>query len=127
MIEFPLPPLVNGDILSSDLAAAGVPTPVQVDGDRLQLMSLDESHRPVAQTVLDTHGAKAQAAADLAATERTNETTIRDKATAALADNKTFLALTSPTNAQNAAQVKALTRQVNGLIRLVLRRFDAAD
>lgn len=57
----------------------------------------------------------------------TNETTIRQQAESALAANKTFLAITSPTTAQIAAQVKALTRQNNGLIRMVLRRFEAAD
>lgn len=56
-----------------------------------------------------------------------NEATIRDRATTALGTNTTFLGIASPTNAQIAAQVKALTRQNNGLIRLVLRRFDATD
>lgn len=56
-----------------------------------------------------------------------NATAIRDKATAALDANKTFLALNNPTAAQNAAQVKALTRQVNALVRLALGRFDATD
>ena len=59
-----------------------------------------------------------------ARTESANETTIRDKATTALGTNTTFLGITSPTNAQNAAQIKALTRQVNGLIRLAIRKLD---
>lgn len=75
------------------------------------------------------------------ATARTNETTIRDRATNALAanaadiaTNDTFLAIASPTNAQLAGQVKELTRQstlqareLNALVRLVLRRFEGTD
>lgn len=53
-----------------------------------------------------------------------NEQTIRDRATQALAANATFMALASPTNAQTLAQVKALTKQLNGLIRLTVRALD---
>lgn len=56
-----------------------------------------------------------------------NEATLRSRATDALATNRTFLALTSPTNAQVSAQVKALTKQNQGLIRLLLQRFDGTD
>jgi hypothetical protein len=54
-------------------------------------------------------------ASDLTADANANavETRLRD----ALAANKTFLAIASPTNAQTLAQVKALTRQVSALIR----------
>lgn len=55
------------------------------------------------------------------------EQQIRTNADAAIDGNRTFLALASPTNAQNAAQVKALTRQVNGVLRMMLRRLDATD
>lgn len=45
---------------------------------------------------------------------------LRAKAAAALAANSTFLAVTSPTQAQAVARVQRLTRQVNALIRLLL-------
>jgi hypothetical protein len=49
-----------------------------------------------------------------------NEAQIRTKAQQALTTNATYLAIASPTTAQNTAQVKALAREVNGLIRLLL-------
>lgn len=45
-------------------------------------------------------------------------TALQAKAPGALASNATFLALGAPTNAQVLAQVQALTRQVNAMIRL---------
>ncbi len=70
---------------------------------------------------------QAQRAADAqaAVTAATNGATIRQQALAALDANATFLALATPTAAQNAAQIKALTRQNNGLIRLVLGKLDS--
>ena len=41
------------------------------------------------------------------------------KASNAIAANVTYLAIASPSNAQVAAQVRALTRQTNALMRLV--------
>jgi hypothetical protein len=43
----------------------------------------------------------------------------------ALDDNATFLAIGSPTNAQALAQIQALTRQVNAVIRLLARQLDS--
>jgi hypothetical protein len=56
-----------------------------------------------------------------------NEATIRQQAAQALATNRTFLALASPTQAQTLAEVKALARQNNGIIRLLLNQFDGTD
>ena len=56
------------------------------------------------------------------------------KASNAIAANVTYLAIASPTNAQVATQVRALTRQTNALMRLVAGMYgqhaqlqDAAD
>lgn len=56
-----------------------------------------------------------------------NVITLRQQATQAFLDNRAFLNIASPTNAQTLAQVKALTRQVNGLMRLVLSQFDGTN
>lgn len=45
---------------------------------------------------------------------------LHGKARAALDANRTYLALANPTAAQNTAQVRRLTRQVNALTRLAL-------
>jgi hypothetical protein len=55
-----------------------------------------------------------------------NEDTIRRQVATALATNTAFLAITTPTAAQNAAQVKALTRQVTALIRMQIADYREA-
>jgi hypothetical protein len=54
------------------------------------------------------------------------EKVLRARALTALDANKTYLA-TTPTQAQVVAQVAALTRQTNGLIRMVLAALDDTD
>lgn len=57
-----------------------------------------------------------------------NERQLVQRAQTALSDNATFLALGTPTAAQNAAQMKRLTRQMNALIRITLCELaDIAD
>lgn len=56
-----------------------------------------------------------------------NRRALIDKAQAALTSNDTYLARTAPTTAQNTAQVKALTRQVNALIRLTVKALDTTS
>lgn len=57
----------------------------------------------------------------------TNQRTIQGQAQSALTDNRTYLGIGSPTNVQIAAQVRALTQQMNGIIRLLLGQFDGTN
>lgn len=127
MIRFPAPTDVHGDLLAQQLADAGIPSRVAVSGQNLELMDLEESAWDAAQVVVSAHAAEARAAQAADAAEVANAATIRDRAAQALSTNSDFLALASPTNAQTLAQVKALTRQINGLIRLTLGRLDGTD
>lgn len=52
---------------------------------------------------------------------------LRAQAQAALQANRDFLAVGAPTNAQTVAQVKALTRQMNRVIRLVIGDLSGTD
>lgn len=73
-----------------------------------------------------TQGGNIVAEVDLTApTVVANAGALVAKARAALATNAAFLAIASPSNAQAVAQVQALTRQVNALIKLALD--DLAD
>lgn len=56
-----------------------------------------------------------------------NEETLQNQALQALQNNRDFLAITTPTNAQVLAQVKALSRQNNGIIRQLLGFLDGTD
>jgi hypothetical protein len=57
-----------------------------------------------------------------------NGVTLRAKAQTALTTNATFLAIANPTAAQVATQVKALTRETNVLLRLLLNALtDISD
>ena len=68
-----------------------------------------------------------QATQDAEATRNANADTLRARAQAALTANATFLALGSPTNAQTLAQVQLLTKECNGIIRLLLGVLDSTS
>lgn len=56
-----------------------------------------------------------------------NQETLHSRARSAIVANRDFLALASPSNLQNAAQVRSLTQQMNALIRLTLGQLDSTD
>lgn len=69
---------------------------------------------------------RAKTAAELERdTQAANEATIRAAMVAAVATNVNHIAIASPSVAQNTAQIKALSRQNNHLIRMALRLLDA--
>lgn len=59
-------------------------------------------------------------------TTTTNRATILQKVNTALVNNATFMGLGAPTNAQTLAQVQSLTKQVNGLVRLIANLLSTA-
>jgi len=56
-----------------------------------------------------------------------NRSTLTDRAAQALAANRVYLGLASPSAAQQRTQLDRLTRQHNALIRLVLGLLDGTD
>lgn len=60
-------------------------------------------------------------------TADTNADTIRQDARAALALNRAYIALDTPTAARTMAQTKAHARQINGIIRLLLNELEGTD
>jgi hypothetical protein len=53
-------------------------------------------------------------------TEQAVTLDLHGKARSALQANQTYLAIASPTNAQNLAQIRKLTRETSALIRLLI-------
>lgn len=53
-----------------------------------------------------------------------NAATLRTRANNALAANATYQAISAPTNPQVVAQVLLLTKECNGIIRLLLSQLD---
>ena len=74
------------------------------------------------QTISRAYTTQENADADARATAATRASNLQKIYTAmsnARANNTTFLGIASPTNAQVVAQVQALTRQNNGIMRVV--------
>lgn len=55
------------------------------------------------------------------------EQQIQDKAWAAFQANNDFLAIASPTTAQAVAQVKLLTRECNGILKMIFGIYDSTS
>lgn len=125
-LTFPLPDPLDGALLQQALAEVGIITEVMVDGDG-QLLLPDTDDYATAAPVVQAHPAKVTEYRAALQAQATNEQTIKDRAATALQGNRDFLALQTPTNAQVLAQVRALTRQATGLIRLALKRFEGTD
>lgn len=89
---------------------------VEFDYDKGMVRSWDSATAKTAERTMTT---EEKTAADATEQERTSAERIH----AALVGNKTFLAVSAPTNAQVVAQLRALTRQANALIRLQQREF----
>lgn len=60
-------------------------------------------------------------------TEEVNGNTVRQLLDAARQTNRAYMALANPTAGQTAAEVKALAKQLNWLMRVVLDRFEDTD
>jgi hypothetical protein len=58
------------------------------------------------------------------ATPMANQQTLQQRAQNALVNNATYLAITNPTTNQAVAQVAALTRQMDAVIRVLLSQYD---
>ncbi len=79
---------------------------------------------PDEQSDFDARVAAAPAAAAALAIVMANQSTLQQRAQAALAANATYLALATPTAAQVGAQVAVLTKECSALIRLLLNKLD---
>ncbi len=88
---------------------------------------VERDFTPEERAQRDADEAAAALAAATAAITEGNRATLTDRAATALQANRDFLALTTPSNAQVLAQVKALTQQNTALIRLLLNLLDGTD
>lgn len=120
---------VNGTWTDELAAACGFVPITEIAAPTVAADQVAESSVAVVNgTPTRTWTVRAKTADEQAAdTRTTNTATIEDRMRAAVAANATFLALATPTAAQNAAQVKALTRQINAIIRRTLSGDLLAD
>jgi hypothetical protein len=102
-----------------------MPDIVIIDAQTGERTERDFTPEEIAQREADAIVHAAQRAA-LEVTE-TNRTTLTDRAAAALAVNRAYIANPAPTTAESIAQVKALTRQNTAVIRLLLGLLEEVD
>lgn len=79
------------------------------------------------ETIIFSDGSKSIQFTPAAGSPAANVQTLQQQAQTALTNNRTYLAIPTPTTAQVTAQVKALTQQHQALIRLALAQFDATN
>lgn len=79
------------------------------------------------QRALTTAEANYLAAQDATATQNANLATLQAAGIKAISDNQTYLAIASPTNAQVIAQVRALTQQLDGVMRQILSQLNGTS
>lgn len=94
------------------------------DDTARELTTWDTAGNPTSRVYTAAENIEADARALQQATAD-NEAAIRDRLAQAIAGNVTYLGLATPTAAQTTTQVKALTRQIDALIRLANRQLDA--
>jgi hypothetical protein len=108
----------------SDLAGVPVPCAVVIGASGVQTFPEPLTVSAVRAAIAASVAVEAAAAAAEAVLTANGET-LRGRAKTALATNATFLAITSPTTAQVREQARALTRQVDALIRLTVNALDS--
>lgn len=124
-----LKPLWWDGITEAELNACGWFKVVQVARPAdTATTTTDRSITLVAGVPTETWTVRNKTQAELDADAQTaNSATIRQQANTALDNNRTYLGISSPTTAQAVAQVRALTQQMNGVIRLVLGKLDGVN
>lgn len=96
---------INMDLLERSPIGAGFNSGVEVNGQDVTFTDIDD-----------------EALADAAIAFYNSAVAERTQIMNALAANDAFVAIANPNTAQNAAQIKALTRQINGLARILINR-----
>lgn len=109
----PQRPVGDGDF--ADLTSAAVVGMRWVDG-WLELEFASDLAPAVVSAIVQRMGSR-----------NANEETLRNQGLQALQNNRDFLAVVTPTQAQVLAQVRALTKQSNGVIRQLLGILDGTD
>lgn len=108
-----------------------IPADAWPRGDRTEWGDDDtRTHHDFLNETTRPYTAEENAAAaerDVRRTQDTNRATLVERARAALTTNRDFLAVPTPTNAQTLAQVRALTRQMNAALRLLVGDLDGTD
>lgn len=105
--------------LSQLASEVGAPLAAHAQGDTTHVTcSSPTVTQATLQAALESH---------VAIDEQGNRATLEQRARTAMAANATYLARTSPTQAQTVAQVRLLTQECQALIRLVLGQLNSTD